>query len=519
MKTLFVLLITLSGFTALSQQTIYLQPGPEGKDAQIWSYQPDMNIGTSPKFLCSGWTHNGEAGINRGLIDFDLSMIPPGRTIVDAKLSLYFVCLEPTFFGHTGENDAYLQLIDEPWSEETVTWNNQPFTTTYKEVYLPPSTDPYQDYTDIDVTPLIRTLYEEPESYHGMMLRLINEYPYTCLLFASGDYMDTVEMRPFLQVTYIDCTPPSVSFEYETEGLSAAFTGTCPSALTWHWDFGDGDTSNLQNPEHTYLQQGFYEVCLTVWDTCYFSSTCQTIEVCTGPPAVAFSYVQEDMTILFDNQTPDAQYFHWDFGDGDTSNLANPSHTYDEIGLYQACLTAWNSCGTDSTCQLVDVCLLPETEIYYWAEYLEVQFWEVAMQAKHFYWDFGDGSTSEFSNPYHVYAEEGSYYVCLTSYNDCGSDQFCDYVYVGYEGIPLAKQYRFNVYPNPTDGNINITSDFEGKVQVSLVSLQGQEMMTRDIVLSGDQATLMSLGHVSPGLYLLRINGGGIHSVRKILVN
>jgi PKD repeat protein len=352
------------------------------------------------------------------------------------------------------------------------------------------------------------------------MLRLITEWPYRCLLFASGDYTDTVEMRPMLQVTYVDCTPPTADFEYTTEGLSAAFTGISPSATTWHWDFGDGDTSNLQNSEHTYLQQGIYEVCLTVWDTCYFTKICQTIEVCTGPPAVDFSYIQEDMTIVFENQTPDAQYFQWDFGDGDTSNLANPSHTYDELGLYQVCLTAWNTCGMDSTCQVVDLCLLPSPSFYYYWNYdLEFQFWEGALMAEQFYWDFGDGSSSTFSNPTHAFPEAGEYQVCLTTYNDCGTDEICDWVYAGYEAVPENKDCRFLVYPNPTDGSINITSDYEGRAQVSLVSLQGQEIMRREVVLSGNQAVTIDLGVNAPGLYLLRISGGGVHSVRKIVLN
>lgn len=518
MKTLFVVFIMLSGFTALSQQTIYLQPGPEGKDVITWTIHPDNNYGDSPKFASMSWTHSGVPGKHRSFIDFDLSVIPPGRTIVDARLNFYFVNLEPTYFGHTGDNQSLIRLITEPWEENTVTWNFQPATTDLDEVYLPTSTDPYMDYTDIDVTALIRREYEEPETYYGMMLKLITESPYRCLLFASGD-IDTAEMRPMLQVTYLDCTPPTVDFEYLTEGLSAAYTGISPSATIWHWDFGDGDTSNLQNPEHTYQQQGFYEVCLTVWDTCYFSKTCQTLEVCVGPPAPGFTYTLDGLTVLFQNQTPDAQVFHWDFGDGDTSNLAEPSHTYDEIGIYQACLTAWNGCGTDSSCQVVDICLLPEPSFYYWSDYMYVQFWEGAYLSEQFYWDFGDGTSSTFSNPDHTYAEAGSYEVCLTTYNDCGTEEICDWVYVGYEGAPETNTCRFQVYPNPTDGTINITSDFEGKVQVSLVSLQGQEIMMREVFLSGSQAVTMNLGTNPPGLYLLRINGGGIHSVRKIVLN
>lgn len=503
------------------QTTVVLQPGPEeGKDAQLWTITPNSNIGSIPKFSCMAWTHSGVPGVNRAIIDFDLSAIPPGMTIVDAKLNFYFVNLEPTFFGHTGDNGSWLQLITEPWEESVVTWNSQPATTTDDQVYLPPSTDPYQDYTDIDVTTLVNHLYSEPESYHGIMLRLINESYYRCLLFASSDYMDTISMRPLLEVTYVDCTPPTVSFEYETSGLTASFMGISPTATTWHWEFGDGDTSNLQNPEHTYAQQGIFEVCLRVEDTCYFAKTCQTIEVCTGPPVPAFTHSLEGMTVFFQNLTPDSQTFHWDFGDGDTSNLIHPSHTYNNLGIYQVCLTAWNNCGNDSTCQLLEVCLYPDAAFYYYNTDLEVQFWEYSLMAQQFYWDLGDGTSSEFSNPLHIYDEPGSYQVCLTTFNDCGTDMLCDWVYVGYTGdpeFPDIKTYRFQVYPNPSHGTINIASDFQGRIQVTLIDLQGKELVRNDLILPGEVQT-MNVDYIQPGIYLLRLSGQSLTSVRKIVI-
>jgi PKD repeat protein len=76
------------------------------------------------------------------------------------------------------------------------------------------------------------------------------------------------------------CTPPTVDFEIDNEFLDCApFTVRFrdlsePSrdndplaAITrWHWDFGDGSTSDEQHPEHVYAAQGFYDVSLDVWD-------------------------------------------------------------------------------------------------------------------------------------------------------------------------------------------------------------------------------------------------------------
>ncbi|MCK9398783.1 MAG: DNRLRE domain-containing protein [Bacteroidales bacterium] len=263
--------------------TIVIQPGAEGKDAQLWSIMPNNNYGNIPKFDCSGWTHYGEPGINRGIIDFDLSSIPEGAEILDARLNLYFVCLEPTFFGHTGENEAYLQLITEPWEEEYVTWNEQPMTTEEDQVFLPRSTDPYQDYTDIDVTIPIRKLFNDPDNYHGLMLKLINEYPYTCLLFASSDYMDTAGFRPRLEITYTNYQMlPVAGFTYITEGLNVFFENSSINADDYFWDFGDGYYSDLTNPWHTYTVAGDYSVCLMTWNKNGSDSVCQIISSLTA---------------------------------------------------------------------------------------------------------------------------------------------------------------------------------------------------------------------------------------------
>jgi PKD repeat protein len=161
----------------------------------------------------------------------------------------------------------------------TVTWNNQPETTTDYQLYLLPSTDPYMDYTDIDVTTLIDKLYSEPETYDGLMLRLVTEDYYRCLLFASSDYNDTVELRPKLVIIYSICEPPVAAFSYTGEGLALYFEDQSQAAEAYWWNFGDGYYSDLPNPWHIYDLAGTYEVCLTTWNECDVDSVCHAISI------------------------------------------------------------------------------------------------------------------------------------------------------------------------------------------------------------------------------------------------
>lgn len=74
----------------------------------------------------------------------------------------------------------------------------------------------------------------------------------------------------------------------------------------------------------------------------------------TGPtPTVDFEidkpFAEVDDEITFTNNTVDGASFSWDFGDGESSSLENPTHEYDEVGEYTVTLTATGSGGIEST--------------------------------------------------------------------------------------------------------------------------------------------------------------------------
>jgi len=150
--------------------------------------------------------------------------------------------------------------------------------------------------------------------------------------------------------------------EIEVEaGQSIYFEDPNPEMSTRTWDFGNGYTTTEKNPEYVYMESGTKIITLKYGNSNDFIT--QTVVVknketpsivvnpapeppqYTPPPktmpdnntqpamkssrfSASFKVVTEGTPIQFTNQTPNATDFDWDFGDGNTSNEQNPTHTY-----------------------------------------------------------------------------------------------------------------------------------------------------------------------------------------------
>jgi PKD repeat protein len=180
---------------------------------------------------------------------------------------------------------------------------------------------------------------------------------------SPGEYVVCLEVTGFCgstercELIEISCTPPQAAFGYEADELQVVFQdSSSDEALSWLWDFGDGQASTLQAPAHTYAGPGAYEVCLTVEGICGSNQFCESIEVNCTPPWVNFDWISEGNTISFfqlaDNSVTE---WSWDFGDGNTSDTPNPLHTYDSSGEYNVCLTATDPCGTATFCDTLNI--------------------------------------------------------------------------------------------------------------------------------------------------------------------
>ncbi|MEI2758526.1 MAG: DNRLRE domain-containing protein [Bacteroidia bacterium] len=200
--------LCLMASTSFAQTTIVLQPGPaDGKDAEIFSCvscgYAGNNYGTKRDLNAIAWTKNGNNSNVRSLIQFDLSGIPANAFINSATLSLYFnpTSEEGKHYCFPHSNSSYLERITSNWNETTVTWNNQPTTTSQNRVSLGGTTSSTQSFTNINVKQLIIDSRNNPATSFGFMLRLQQEHKFKKLIFASSDNT-TEAIRPKLTITY-----------------------------------------------------------------------------------------------------------------------------------------------------------------------------------------------------------------------------------------------------------------------------------------------------------------------------
>lgn len=224
--------------------------------------------------------------------------------------------------------------------------------------------------------------------------------------------------------------PPAAAFDIDTIGNGTyAFNDLSTNTpLSWAWDFGDGSTSDQQNPMHTYNIPGTFNICLTVINEVGENTTCQSLTVILIPVS-NFEIVENgNGSFQFNDlsaNNPDA--WVWTFGDGNMSNDQSPSHTYSAPGSYEVCLTAANEVGSTQSCQMVSVLFAPvasfdidtlDNGLYGFTDLStnDPSSWT---------WDFGDGNTSTAQNPTHTFTAAGTFNICLTATNAAGNNTAC----------------------------------------------------------------------------------------------
>jgi gliding motility-associated-like protein len=231
---------------------------------------------------------------------------------------------------------------------------------------------------------------------------------------------------------------------------SLAFTdissGTGQVITQWAWNFGDGNTSILQNPKHKYLAPGPYTVTLTVRSDKGCPSTVATrpvtvLQLPTAGFTVSAQPCEKKAIIFTSNSIPNAGSlvkWTWDFGDGTTQTFANGTpvtHTYGAPGDYTVTLVVETDKGCKSTLfpQIVSVKAKPTVDFTLpnvclpvgLASFTQLATISDGSQASFVYaWTFGDGGTGTGPTPTHNYSSVGPFDVKLsvTSNNGCIGD-------------------------------------------------------------------------------------------------
>ncbi|MBI2968780.1 MAG: PKD domain-containing protein [Bacteroidetes bacterium] len=260
-----------------------------------------------------------------------------------------------------------------------------------------------------------------------------------------------------LTVKVLNNLPPDyVNFWTTPSSTCPSSSGICPGTLvqfnntssdlgTSYWNFGDGFTSTQNNPTHSFAAAGSYNVKLVVTSSCGGKDSvtrCVLVKTdvvpwawfCINPPMCFPSEtVCIGSIVTFQNNSSDTSASLWDFGDGNSSTLVNPTHVYADTGAYTVSLTVTNPCGNSATSyQSIQVVTNgpPPDLMGTWANPTSVcpgqtvTFNGGAFDATSYKWLFGDGDSASdvFGNSIHAYSAPGNYTVTEIAYNGCGSD-------------------------------------------------------------------------------------------------
>jgi PKD repeat protein len=337
--------------------------------------------------------------------------------------------------------------------------------------------------------------------------------------------------------------------DFSNSGAPAA------SVNSWFWDFGDGTTSTLQNPVHSYNSMGPFRVCLTIGTTAgCFSTYCDSTTVGGGGGSCSafFGYANNGCSFTFyDSSYASAGVAMaiWDFGDGNTATGSNPSHTYSANGIYNVCVTviANDSC-TDTYCYTVSCGSQPACQAsYYWFPDSTGQYSIILVNTStgsnlSYFWDFGDGDSSSQQYPSHVYAGPGAYIVCLTVYNallGCSST-YCDSLLVLNKmsssvpfsinvvspltavAPPAAVGPAMQISPNPASSEVRLAINLENQGQgaIRLLDVQGRAVKAMDLgfLAAGLHQQTLDLSTMPDGIYLVELMVNGQRTVQKLVV-
>jgi PKD repeat protein len=253
----------------------------------------------------------------------------------------------------------------------------------------------------------------------------------------ADNYNDWVTISMSIGINGVD---PAIGFSAASNvcaGSPVQFTNNTQCASSYYWDFGDGNTSNAQNPVHTYSNPGYYWVYMAAYDASggFIGSSNQAVMVPGHAPSF---YTSNDQVCVNDVvQFYDQSYFNsssnvtytMDFGDGTSQTANNPwfsfSHSYSSIGNYDVVLTINSVCGTQTIDTVIQVGnnypvnsyiqlgnlegpICPGTEVNIYTD------WDLT-----YLFDYGDGTTG--TDQTHYYINPGTYIPSVTVQNGCGN--------------------------------------------------------------------------------------------------
>lgn len=258
------------------------------------------------------------------------------------------------------------------------------------------------------------------------------------LILSSTSVFGCAPNNDVVTITFLESPVASYTVTTACAGDNSVFTdGSTISSGTmtnWDWDFGDGDTSIVQNPAHTYPGPGDYNSTLIAYssngcsDTAFQTLTVNPVPIADFTPTAACENIPVNLTDISFISNGLINAWSYDFGGGITSNDQHPTHTFNGSGVQQVTLTVTSAlgCFDDTTLNfsitpapIADFSFTPEEAIV--QEQVFFTDLSVGNGINQWVWDFGDGQGDNVQNPIHPFNDGGSFDITLiiTDANGC----------------------------------------------------------------------------------------------------
>lgn len=250
------------------------------------------------------------------------------------------------------------------------------------------------------------------------------------------------------QTTQVDIeidASPSASFSSNdrfscNHRYDVSFNDVSSNASTWLWDFGDGDSSAEQHPIHDYYGSGSYNVSLTVGNSNGCTNTITFPSYVTiERPVADFSFDTDRGCIPLEVNFSDVSqtYFtepitarKWSFFEGIPSTSTTGTSETVEYGLvdsFDVQLIVTTQSGCKDTLRATDTIIAGDDPV---VDFIfdptsacadsNIEFTNLSVGTNFYDWRFGDGGTSELSDPRHIYADTGYFSITLIAgFNGC----------------------------------------------------------------------------------------------------
>ena len=229
--------------------------------------------------------------------------------------------------------------------------------------------------------------------------------------------------------------------------------------------------------------------------------------------------VCESDSVIFINQSQNAEAYKWKFGDGEHSAGISPKHLFKIGGITKTfnvtLVSILSGDCSDSITNAVTVSANPKSDFSYIINNNEWIFTPTQSGNSKYRWLFGDQDSAISENANHTYKDNKSaHIVCLKSTNaaTCISET-CKLI--ATTSISFIKALGFKIYPNPNNGNFTIEIDNQGKD----IYIQVYDFMGKLIKSVLPNTTLIPIDlNVAEGIYMVKLTNGTNTYCQKVTV-